>query len=86
MLKWKQAEIYRKRERESNTHRHTRTHTLLTEVLGGAGFELVVVHRSISGSSDKILCYYTSELQMMQCWETEQGEAAGRGAFKAAGD
>lgn len=84
MLKWTQTE----RERESNTHRRTCTHThtwfncvgmyVCVRVWGG-GAELVVAHRSISGSSDKILRYYTSELQMMQCWELEQGGAVGGG-------
>lgn len=44
---------------------------------GGGGAELVVAHRSISGSSDKILCSYTSELQMMQCWERAGGVVEG---------
>lgn len=45
--------------------------------MGGARAELVVAHRSISGSSDKILCSYTSELQMMQYWEREGGVVEG---------
>lgn len=45
--------------------------------MGGARAELVVAHRSISGSSDKILCSYTSELQMMQCWERAGGVVEG---------
>ena len=81
MLKWTQTERLREGVQHTQTRVHLHTDTVNSSAgdgwVGGWGAELVVAHRSISGSSDKILCSYTSELQMMQCWEREGGGCRG---------
>lgn len=64
-------------ERVQHTQQEMHRHTVKKKRWRWREVELVVAHRSISSSRDKILDSYTSELLMMQCWD--RGEAVGRG-------